>query len=97
VSDGSNPLFYAVAYGNSTTALPGFVALIRDSFKVIRSTNGSTWTSHTADAPNPKPWQAVAFGNGVFVAVAATTDYYSVMRSPDGGISWTTHYDGGYV
>jgi len=48
--------------------------------------NGITWTSHTA-ALNIE-WRSVAYGNGLFVAVAPTSNSNQIMTSPD-GITWT--------
>jgi predicted RecA/RadA family phage recombinase len=45
-----------------------------------------TWTSRTSAADNS--WRSVAYGNGVFVAVAQTGTGNRVMTSPD-GITWT--------
>ncbi|MGD0976944.1 MAG: tail fiber domain-containing protein, partial [Minisyncoccia bacterium] len=46
---------------------------------------GTSWTSRTASAT--KNWTSVAYGNGLFVAVAFQTD--QIMTSPD-GINWTS-------
>jgi hypothetical protein len=48
--------------------------------------DGMTWTSRTSAADNA--WRSVAYGNGVFVAVAASGTGNRVMTSPD-GITWT--------
>ena len=47
---------------------------------------GITWTSRTSAADNS--WQAITYGNGLFVAVAVTGTGNRVMTSPD-GITWT--------
>ena len=47
---------------------------------------GVNWTERTSAADNN--WQSVAYGNGLFVAVAATGSGNRVMTSPD-GITWT--------
>ncbi len=47
----------------------------------------STWTIRTSAADNN--WLGVTYGNGVFVAVAATGTGNRVMTSPD-GITWTS-------
>ncbi len=48
---------------------------------------GDTWTSQTSAANNI--WNSVTYGNGLFVAVAATGDGNRVMTSPDGS-TWTS-------
>jgi hypothetical protein len=48
---------------------------------------GFTWTSQTSAADND--WVSVAYGNGLFVAVAYTGSGNRVMTSPD-GITWTS-------
>ncbi|MFA5933795.1 MAG: hypothetical protein WC795_01040 [Candidatus Paceibacterota bacterium] len=47
---------------------------------------GTSWTSRTSAADNE--WNNVAYGNGLFVAVAGTGSGNRVMTSPD-GINWT--------
>ena len=49
-------------------------------------TVGINWTSQTSAADND--WLSVAYGNGLFVAVASTGTGNRVMSSPD-GINWT--------
>jgi len=48
---------------------------------------GETWTARTA-SDETSSWYSVAYGNGVFVAVARTGTN-RVMTSPD-GVTWTT-------
>ena len=55
----------------------------------MSSTDGITWTDRTP-ASNSN-WQGVTYGNGLFVAVAAT-GVNRVMTSPD-GITWTSRID----
>ena len=50
-------------------------------------TVGINWTSRTSAADNS--WLSVAYGNGLFVAVAQTGTGNRVMSSPD-GINWTS-------
>ncbi len=50
-------------------------------------TAGANWTSRTSAPDNE--WRSVAYGNGVFVAVAATGTGNRVMTSPD-GVNWTS-------
>jgi hypothetical protein len=47
---------------------------------------GVTWTAATAAEQNP--WKSVAYGNGVWVAVAESGTN-RVMRSTDDGVTWT--------
>jgi hypothetical protein len=47
---------------------------------------GTTWTLRTANAG--MSWNAVTYGNGMFVAVGSGSNL--VMTSPD-GVNWTTH------
>ena len=47
---------------------------------------GIEWTQQTAAAN--RDWQAVAFGNGLFVALANNGTTNKVMTSPD-GVTWT--------
>jgi hypothetical protein len=49
--------------------------------------NGNNWISRTSAADNT--WTSVAYGNGLFVAVANTGTGNRVMTSPD-GITWTS-------
>jgi len=50
------------------------------------ATTGITWTLRTSAADSS--WYSVAYGNGMFVAVAASGTGNRVMTSPD-GITWT--------
>jgi hypothetical protein len=49
--------------------------------------SGITWTTRTSAADNA--WLSVAYGNGLWVAVAETGTGNRVMTSPD-GINWTS-------
>ena len=53
----------------------------------MTSPDGITWTSRTSAADNG--WLSITYGNGLFVAVAATGTGNRVMTSPD-GITWTS-------
>jgi hypothetical protein len=78
------------------------VAVIAASLGVVVDTSSSlrasatsdawaskVWTSHGAsDGVVETNWSSVAYGNEVFVAVAAGTSKAQVMTSPD-GITWT--------
>jgi predicted RecA/RadA family phage recombinase len=52
----------------------------------IASASGINWTSRTSAADNQ--WRSVAYGNGLWVAVASNGTGNRVMTSPD-GITWT--------
>ena len=67
-------LFVAVGNGNGT-------------LQVMSSPDGITWTARSTPFSIPHIWRSVAYGDGLFVAVAiAGTN--RVMTSPD-GITWT--------
>ena len=53
----------------------------------MTSTDGIIWISRNSAADNN--WNSVTYGNGLFVAVAASGLDYRVMTSPD-GIVWTS-------
>ena len=49
--------------------------------------SGTTWNARTV--PNAQSWQSVAYGNGLFVAVAVNgSTSQQIMTSPD-GVNWT--------
>lgn len=54
---------------------------------VMTSPNATIWTSRTA--ASVRDWNAVAFGNDLFVAVASSGDTSRIMTSND-GITWTS-------
>ena len=80
----------SVAYGNGT-----YVA-VADSLvsgnKVMTSPDGITWTAR-ASADDTAGWRSIAFGAGLFVAVAWTGTGQRIMTSPD-GITWTGRASG---
>jgi len=49
---------------------------------------GITWTAQTTPATT-QTWRGIVYGNGVFVAVAASGTGNRVMTSPD-GVTWTS-------
>jgi hypothetical protein len=50
---------------------------------------GITWTGHPSpDDSFQRQWNAVAYGNGVFVAVSYGN---LTMSSADNGVTWTEH------
>lgn len=80
----ANGLFVGVGYAvvGSPGVPTGYVAT---------SLDGINWTARTPAANNW--WQAVAYGNGLFVAVARTGTSNRIMTSPD-GITWTSRNSG---
>ena len=64
----------------------GTLIAVGDGGAVFRSTDeGQSWEARTAAEAND--WSAVAYGNGVWVAVA-TTGTNRVMTSEDDGLTW---------
>jgi hypothetical protein len=67
----------------------GAVAGTSYCIRAVKSTDATTWTARTATANIT--WTSVAYGNGTFVAVATGgTTANDVMRSTDGGATWTS-------
>jgi hypothetical protein len=54
----------------------------------ITQTDISSWSSTTPPVTSMS-WQAVAYGNGLFVAVSSSASGNQLMTSPD-GINWTS-------
>jgi hypothetical protein len=81
-----------VTYGNGIFVGVGYaiVSGVPTAF-AASSPNGINWTSRTPAANNW--WQDVAYGNGLFVAVARTGTGNRIMTSPD-GITWTARSSG---
>jgi len=80
--------------GTFTATFTNPVALSTSVYKiVIQSSNhstgalGVTWTTRASAADND--WWGIAYGNGLFVAVAITGSGNRVMTSPD-GVTWTS-------
>lgn len=72
-----NGIFVAISYGSSTAGITN---------QIMTSTDGVTWVERVA--PSISAWGALAFGNGLFVAVSSTiTDTNQVMTSTD-GVTW---------
>jgi hypothetical protein len=75
--------------GSFTVTFTNPVAQSSSVFKfTIQSSVGNkpVWTSRTSGAD--LTWESVAYGNGIFVAVAESNEVNGVMTSPD-GITWT--------
>ncbi len=73
----------SVTYGNGTYVA---VAKTASNYRVLSSTDGTTWLVRTH--PEINIWNSVTYGNGLFVAVSSDGNN-RVMTSPD-GISWTS-------
>ena len=81
--------WYGLAYGNGVyvaVATSGTSKPEGDS-RIMRSTNGITWTPVVSSASGGASWRSIAYGNGKFVAVATTGTNRS-MYSAD-GLTWT--------
>jgi uncharacterized protein YjdB len=80
----SNPSVASVnaATGAVTTLTAGSTDIVYTITNGCGTTNGWTIRNSAADLN----WQSVAFGNGLYVAVARGTQ--NLMTSPD-GITWT--------
>ena len=77
-----NGIFVGVGYAIVSGVPTAFAA---------SSPDGINWTARTPAANNW--WQDVAYGNGLFVAVARTGTGNRIMSSPD-GITWTARNSG---
>lgn len=64
--------------------VPGLVSPV----SAFATPDVTAWTSHTS--PGGNGWSDIAYGNGVYVAVAAGGDGQRVMTSSD-GMTWTLH------
>ncbi|MDR2743319.1 MAG: exo-alpha-sialidase, partial [Treponema sp.] len=68
-----------------------FIAVAYDSDNAAWSGDGGkTWTN--APMPRLANWRSVTYGDGVFVALSCTVDYYAVARSEDNGETWQEIY-----
>jgi len=76
-----NGMFVAVACGVAATACNTTAG----GSRIMTSSDGITWTAHTA--PEANYWRSITYGNGMFVAVASSGTN-RVMTSTD-GITWT--------
>ena len=82
----------ACAYG-LVNGQPMWVALTNSvtitSGALMTSPDGKTWTARTLPSAPGAAWVSVTFGNGVFVAVAATTSTTAGIATSYDGINWT--------
>jgi gliding motility-associated-like protein len=82
-------IHYSVAYtantelGTATVTITGMGNYTGTKTQTFGITN---WTARTSAADNA--WNSIAYGNGLFVAVAVSGVGNRIMTSPD-GISWT--------
>jgi hypothetical protein len=86
---GMSGLTVSSTSGSFTVTFTNPVAQSSSVFKLtIQSSVGKipVWTSRTSAAD--LIWESVAYGNGIFVAVAESDETNGVMTSPD-GITWT--------
>jgi len=74
---------YSVAYGQDK-----FVSVGIDGTRFKHSYNGKDWLTQTNLPSLDLPWTGVTYGNGKFVATAATAATGSVAVSND-GVTWT--------
>ena len=75
-----------ICYGNSAKTFVVVSSSYTGSNSVMTSPDGITWTLRTIGI-TAKPWNAVSFGNGLFIAVANSLDANGIMISED-GINW---------
>ena len=74
-----------LGYGNGLFILNGGTST---TIGIATSTDGITWTARSSGAPSGG-WYDVAYGNGLWVAIANTTSTTAgIATSPD-GITWT--------
>lgn len=72
-----------IAYGNGT-----WIAVALGTDQAARSTNGTIWTAQTL--PEGADWSGIAFGKGIFVAVAQSdSNLCDDIYSTDLGLTWT--------
>ncbi len=79
ILDGNAGRFLGVA-GSSTSAF-----VVGEAATILRSDDGMTFTAETAPPGNSDDFDAIWSGDQLFVAGSR-----SIVRSPDGGTTWTT-------
>ncbi len=79
----------ASSSGNVLIGGDGTQSYVGEKLEVVGNiiSKGTEWTIRTT--PSDIDWLSVAYGNGLFVAIASSSAGNSVMTSPD-GINWTT-------
>lgn len=74
--------------GDDTFVVAGSTGRLA-SFKIRLNQGGLNWAFTTNPAP-ASAWTSIAYGNGVWVAVAATTSTTAgIARSTDNGVTWS--------
>jgi len=81
---GTNPAKGAIDYLQSVLQAAGFNVCAHEN--LFSSAGIAEWILRSTPTSNNNAWRSIAFGNGLFVAVASGG---SVMTSPD-GITWTS-------
>ncbi len=71
----------------ATTYAAGRFVVVGHGASVASSTNGVTWSSHSAPEGQ---WQSVAYGDAKFVALSAVNSGLEEMTSGD-GVHWIAH------
>ncbi len=71
----------------ATTYAAGHFVVVGHGASAASSTNGVTWSSHSAPAGQ---WQSVAYGDAKFVALSAVSTGMEEMTSSD-GVHWVAH------
>lgn len=78
--------YTAIDYG-TVNGVGYFVAVARESSVAAYSTNGITWSS--GNLQEVADWSDIAYGNGVFVAIAESDSSTSIRSSSsNGGATW---------
>lgn len=78
---------YTIAWnaGRVYASIPNGTNFTQNAGGATSSAAGETWTAAT---PPTASWRKIAYGNGLFVAVANGTSGNRIITSPD-GITWT--------
>ena len=67
----------------------GMKILANQTGVITAGTGGTSWSTQTSTAASSGGWDAIAYGNGVFVAVAQTTSTTGAVQTSPDGITWT--------
>lgn len=85
----ANQDWVSVAYG-VVNGLGQYVAIARQSALTAYSADGINWSSASFGVGEEWDWCGIAYGNGIFVAVAESDSATTRRaRSLDGGLSWS--------